>query len=394
MTNLDSDDVFTDTFTDINAMTMVVPSGNYNVVVSNPVPGIKANYMHFTAEKNVIVTEDGTIILHADLYQSLVTVSNALVTPKVNNTDMYLDQGMYYMYIVNWDGEWKYDGKKIHTSVTPETGKRYHFTITENGIVVEGIGDWENGNKTFVDRIVAEDLFDANNPNGFLFTTDPTQPVWKWTRDNTQGSANITVPIAVMLYNAGYEEVATLGFESIWHDLNNGNRFWSVSLEGLLTAYNVTGEQKFLDMATTIFPAVAAKYHPSGASPARVDYWGYDYINFLKSAKMAAEAGIPGAQTYFDELKADYLANYEAYATDDYHRIFINAIANDLGLNIGTFQGEVVWDESAYGLQEAAFGLIGNSWADASEVKSFILSNLETAEYSEGLAEAIYALGL
>lgn len=405
MTNLDNDDVFTDTFTDINAMTMVVPSGNYNVVVSNPVPGIKASYMHFTAEKNVIVTEDGTIILHADLYQSLVTVSNALVTPKVNNTDMYMDQGMYYMYIINWDGEWKYDGKKIHTSVTPETGKRYHFTITENGIIVEGIGDWENGNKTFVDRIVAEDLFDANNPNGFLFTADPTQNLWKWTRDNTQGYANIANPIAVSLYKAGYEEAALVGFESIYNFLNNqymngSTDFSSAAMYGLLVGYEATGNMDYFNLAADFMADFMAKYPSDGSgSRPREMYWGYDFLNLLYSAQIADAHGLTGAQAYYNEWKATYLADYEAYATDEYHRIFTNVIFT--GMGIGTHQGEVDWNgivaannaDGYLSLQEGAYVLMGNSYSDASEVKSYLLGNLQNAVYSEPLAEAVLALG-
>jgi hypothetical protein len=310
LTNLDNGDVFTATFTDFDAMMMEVVAGNYHVSVSNPDPGEFADYLHFTAEKNVTITGNETIVVHAVLYQSLVTVSNAQNTPTVAGTDMFYGQDMHFMYIVDWEnGEWEYNGQAIHTSATPEIAKRYHFTVTENNIVVEGIGDWENGNLTYIDRIVVEDFYNASNPDGFLLTMDPSQPVWKWARISPHGSPNITPPIAFALDHAGYVEIAKLGYESVWQDLNNGNRFWSSTLYGLLGGYDATGEQKYLDMATTILPLVAAKYHPNGSAPPREEYWGYDYINFLKSAKMAAAAGIPGAQTYFDELKADYLRN-------------------------------------------------------------------------------------
>ena len=395
MMNLDSDDVYTESFTDINAMTMVVPSGNYHVEASNPVPGTKADYMHFTAEKNVIITTNQTVVLHAEFYQSLVTVSNAAVTPKVGSLDMYFDQDMHFMYIIDWTGEWVYNGKSINTSVTPVAGKRYHFSITSNGIVIEGIGEWENGNQSFIDNIVAEDLFNENNPNGFLFTKDATTgALWKWSRGDGAAAHNITEPMAYYLYKAGYTEIGELGYEAIWNDLNNGERFWSTSLSGLMGGKMATGDPKYMDMANTIMPAFAAKYHPAGTAPPRASFglWGYDYLNILRSAKFAKENDVIGAETYYNEVVADYLANYVSFAATDYDRIFINVIAVELG--IGTVQGEVTWDETAYGLQEAAYGLMGNSWADPSEVKSFILGNLESATYSEPLAEAIYALGL
>ena len=80
--------------------------------------------------------------------------------------------------------------------------------------------------------------------------------------------------------------------------------------------------------------------------------------------------------------------------TECYHQ-YTNAIYAELG--IGSFQGYCDWNfdpAAEYGIQEAAYGLMGNSWENPAEYKAYICAHAATATYSEPLAEAIYAVGL
>ncbi len=287
------------------------------------------------------------------------------------------------------------------------------FTATDDGALnipvgADGVLDYVVGTCNSSDAdvtyghyqwLVTRDFYDKTNPTGFLFTDDATTgKIYKWFRSSTAGYGNISSPIGRFLYYAGYQPEGLLGLEANYYNCNT--ELWSANLSALMFAYNITGGGKYMTQANNIMLAVIAKYSPIGTSPARTLYWGYDYFNYLTGAKMAMDNGVTGAAAYYNILEADYLTNYVTKATDGYQRIFINAIAAQLG--IGTFQGSVEWsaikaDNDAGGyqsLQEGAYGLMGNSWADPSVVKEYIKANICVGNVSEAEAEAIYAIGL
>ena len=169
--------------------------------------------------------------------------------------------------------------------------------------------------------------------------------------------------------------------------------------------YDATGLTKYKDMTETIFPAWSAKYRFGGLGAPRTDSWGYDCLNMLRSLKMAAVNNVTDAPADLATATVIYLNDYEAMAAvagyqGDYDRIFINVIASELG--IGTFQGTVDWtviknynDSQGWSsVQEAAYGLMGGSWATPDVQKTYLKANICTEDNSEPVAEAIYALGL
>ncbi len=351
----------------------------------------------------VHVYKDGVEVPHSPFTNGTVEANYGVGSPLCvqypDNLNVTGEEFTFELWVLVPDCGGTFDYRLYHT-----------FTLTDDGTLpdvdADGVTDFVIGScnlsntdlaMNHFDWLVLQDLFDENNSNGFLYTKDPTVgALWKWTRADLLPAHNITEPMGYYLNKAGFPDIAELAFDAIWNDLNNGERFWSTTLSGLVGGYNLTGDTKYLTMANSIMDAVYLKYHPAGTAPPRTQWWGYDYLNILRSAKLAKDAGVNGstysATQYYNELVADYLANYQTKATDDYHRIFINVIATELG--IGTFQGSVTWDDTQYGVQEAAYGLIGGSWDDPVIVKTYIRDNICSEVYSEPVAEGIYALGL
>ncbi len=347
----------------------------------------------------IVVKRDGVLVPNNDLFNNEATlgIGAPLCVQYPDRLNVTGEVFTFELYIWTPDCNGVFDYRLFHTFTTIDEAP---IPDVDN----DGVTDFVVGscNLSATDLqlqhftwLVISDLWDENNPNGFLYTSDPTTgALWKWQRPDGAAAHNITEPMAFYLNLAGFPEIAGVAFDAIWWDLDNGERFWSTTLSGLMGGYMMTADSKYLTMANSIMDAVYAKYHPvTGTAPPRAIYglWGYDYLNIMRSAKFANDNGVAGttysAATYYSECVTDYLANYTTFAATDYDRIFINVIAAELG--VGTFQGTVVWDDTQYGIQEAAYGLIGGSWDDPAAAKQFIWDNICTAGYSEPVAEAI-----
>ena len=393
LTNEETGEVVTEEFASIEALVMVVPAGNYLASVSTVSHEVVSPYVQFSTEKRLNAMNSANISMETQKTQSLLTVSNSELIPQVNGVDLFEKQGIYYAYVIDWNGKWKYGEKNISTSEAPEPGMCYHFKVNSDGLVEEGIEEWDENYESILDQLVQKYLYDATNPEGFLTTVDPSAgAIWKMNATDENASHEISATVAHLLYLAGYREVSILGYEANWHNINDNENLNGASLYGLMGGYEATGDIKYKALAEEIMPQVVSKFSPDGTNPARPEKWGYDYINFLEGARKAAKHGLEGAQEYYEILKTDYLANYERIAKDDYQRLYVNAIYDRL--NIGSYQGFVDWDH-IYTLQDASAGLMGNSWENPSNVKKYMIDDLSNnIERAEDLAEAVYALGL
>lgn len=392
LTNESTEEVYTEEFTNIDNLVMVVPSGKYLATVTTIDQSNFSQYFQFSSERNINASYSTSVTMDAIMVQSLITVSCDM-TPSIGENTLFEREGIYYAYLKDWNGKWLYGEKEVLTSEYPSPGKIYHFTLRTDGSIEEGIEDWNNDYASILDQLVQKELFDESEPTGFLVTKDAQAgSVWKKNRNDQEASYDITPIIAHVLYLAGYSEVSKLGYEANYYHLSQGLELTGGSLYGLMGGYESTGNEKYKTLAAELLPLISKKFSPNGAQPARSEFWGYDYINFLEGARRAAKYGIPGGEEYFETLKADYLANYEQVAQDDLQRLYINAIFDRL--EIGVHQGIVSWDHK-YNLQDAAVGIMGDSWETPTNIKRHMINNLlRNAHRAEDLAEAVYALSL
>ena len=393
MTNQDNGDIFIEEFASKDAMIVVVPRGVYHTRVSTVKQEKCSDYLQFSTEKVINVHTSMNVSMKAEKLQCLFTVSNSEIVPEVDDNQIFYKSGVYFAYLTEWDGKWKYGDKVLSTSEAPIPGKMYNFIVKPDGTIEEGIEDWNEDYESLLDQIVQSEFYDISNTNGFLVTADPAGgAVWKKSRLDQQASHEMTATISHLLFLSGYKEVSKLGFEANWHYVDQGNELTGASLYGLMGGYQATSNAKYKTLGQKIFPEIMKRFSPTGTNPPRTEKWGYDYINYLEGANKAVKYDLKGALAYYEALTADYLANYERVAKDDYQRLYINAIYDRLG--IGSYQGVVDWDHS-YSLQDVAAGLMGNSWENPNNVKKYLINDLlKNAENSEDLAEAIYALSL
>ncbi len=393
MTNQENGDIFIEEFASKDALLVVVPRGVYHTRISTVRQEKCSDYLQFSTEKVINVHTSMNVSMKAEKLQCLFTVSNSEIVPEVDGNIVFNKSGVYFAYLTEWDGKWKYGDKVITTSEAPIPGKMYNFIVNTDGTIEEGIEDWNEDYESLLDQIVQREFYDLSNPNGFLVTMDPAVGmVWKKSRLDQQASHEMTATISHLLYLSGYKEVSKLGFEANWNYIDQGNELNRTSLYALMSGYQATSNVKYKTLGQKIFPEVMKRFGPNGKNPARIEKWGYDYINYFEGANKAVKYGLDGALEYYEALTSDYLANYERIAKDDYQRLYINAIYDRMG--IGSYQGVVDWDHS-YSLQDAAAGLMGNSWENPNNVKKYLINDLlKNAENSEDLAEAIYALSL
>ena len=393
LTNLDNGARIVEEFASQDALIMTVPKGKYNVSISTVDQDFVSNFLQFSKEIEINASYSMNIPVQTEKKQCLLTVSNSKLIPTVNDVEIFFKSGIYYAYITGWDGKWQIGEKTISTSMEPVPGKMYNFVIKEDGSIEEGVEEWDNDFESILDRLVESEFNNIANQNGFLIDQNPeAQAVWKKRRGDNEASAEISSIVSHLLYLSGYKEVSKLGYNANLNYLNEGNDLSGTSLYGLLGGYEATRKNEYKALAQRILPQVKKDFSPGGTHAPRLEYWGYDYINYLESANKAVKHGLDGALEYYELLMQDYLANYERMAKNDYHRLYVNAIYDRLG--IGSYQGPVDWDH-AYSLQDAAAGLMGNSWENETNIKKHIINNLlQDAASSEDLAEAIYALSL
>jgi hypothetical protein len=391
MTNTQTGDVTTEQFATIDALNLMVLPGAYLLEVSTDFPENESAYLQFSGSEQVTIESDMKLRMKPDLDQSLLTVTNSSGIAQARGKDLFEKDGTYYMYLVQWDGKWTYDGKTFSTSEPPVPGFSYHFHLSEDGSANEVITDWENNHESVLDRLVRLYLYDDSYEKGFLVTSDPAEgALWKERLDNQTPSSSITAPIAHMLYLSGYKKEAILGYEANYYHIKNGNELVGSSLYGLMGGYEATGDEKYKILAEEILLEVTEKFRHDGTNPPSNARWAYDYLNYLEGARKAAQAGIPGANEYLDYLVEHYLSAYKEYAQDDQQRLFINMISKRL--YIGEHQGSVAWNDS-FSLQDAAAGLLGNSWVNRIEVSRLIINDLlKNPNGAVDLAEAIFAL--
>lgn len=302
------------------------------------------------------------------------------------------------------------------TFVTPATkfNKTLSFQVTakddfeassEATAEVKVIGDIHAQIQALTDFVVTSD-FQNIYVGGFLLNDMATgNGVFKWQRTDSGAAKNITAPIALFLQRAGYEDIAVLAFDDMYlrtnADPTNISNFNSTDLGVFLSAYEATGDQKYLDVATAMWPQAQAKYGHTGTYPPRDTYasypslWGYDSYSQLLGAYKAQQNGLAGADAYFQEFAAWYEEQLpNQLATNPSNAIYTNLIHKEFGLGIKDDAYTLTSEDPEYGMQTVAFALMSET-IDKETAVDFLmerLSNKTDNDYSESVAEAIGAL--
>ena len=267
------------------------------------------------------------------------------------------------------------------------------------------IGDIHAQIKALTDYVVTSD-FENVYVGGFLVNdTAAGNGLFKWKRTDSGTAKNITAPIAHFLHRAGYEEISQLAFDDMYlrtsADPTNSDNFASADLGVFLYAYEVTGEEKFLEVATDMWPQVQVKYGHTGTYPPRDTYpsypslWGYDSYNQLMGAYLAQKHGLDGADVYFQEFAAWYEDELPGQlATNPSNAIYTNLIHKEFNLGIHDDTYVLTSDDPEYGMQTVAYALMSQT-IDKETAVDFLmerLSNKTDDDYSEPVAEAVGAL--
>ena len=267
------------------------------------------------------------------------------------------------------------------------------------------IGDIHSQIKALTDFIVTSD-FENIYVGGFLLNGEAGgNGLFKWKRTDSATAKNITAPIAHFLHRAGYEEIAGLAFDDMYlrtnADPNSSASFASADLGVFLYAYEATEDQKYLDVASAMWPQVQVKYGHTGTNPPRDTYptypslWGYDSYNQLMGAYYAKKNGLPGADTYFAEFTSWYEDELpEQLEANPSNAIYTNLIHKEFGIGSRHDLYSLSQDDPEYGIQTVAFALMSQTTDKESAVDFLMdrLSNKTDDDYSEPVAEAIGAL--
>lgn len=270
---------------------------------------------------------------------------------------------------------------------------------------LEVTGDIHAQIRALTDAIVAED-FETVHADGFLLNDTATGAgLFKWLRTDTATTNDITAPIAHYLNAAGYGEIAATSFEEMYQHTNTDptdpNNFGIADLGVFLYAYEVTGDQKYLDIANAMWDAVRAKYGYDGTNPPRTmpDYplWGYDTYNQLMNAYMAVKHSLPNAETYYEDFSGRYEAKFLSHINETpSNAVYTNLIFDELGLGCRCDDERLTTNDPAADMQTVAFALISKT-IDKEEAVDYLmdaLSNKSGDDYSESVAEAIIALNI
>ncbi|MBN8430664.1 hypothetical protein JF535_07355 [Microbulbifer salipaludis] len=267
------------------------------------------------------------------------------------------------------------------------------------------IGDIHAQIKALTDFVATSDF--ANVYVGGFLVNDSAMGngLFKWKRTDSGAAKNITAPIAHFLHRAGYEEIAELAFEDMYQrtsaDPTSNSNFASADLGVFLYAHEVTGKEKFLEVAEAMWSQVQAKYGHTGTNPPRDNYasypslWGYDSYNQLMGAYLADKNGLEGADTYFAAFSAWYEEELPGQlATNPSNAIYTNLIYKEFGLGIRDETYTLTAEDPEFGMQTAAYALLSQT-IDKETAVDFLmdrLSNKTDDDYSEPVAEAIGAL--
>lgn len=284
--------------------------------------------------------------------------------------------------------------KKLSFEVRATDANKVSATATTDVTVIGEI-------QAVTDAVVKWDFSTVSNgDNGYLFTDQPTgEGLYEWPRNQDRANANISAPISRYLARAGYIDQAILGFEDMYlrtsADPTNPDNFSSQDLGTFLFAYDLTGEAKYLEVASNMFDAVTEKY--TASSPREPWYWAFDYYSILYGAAQAYAHGLEGSEDYYNTLTTAYTDRISTFGSDssadlDYHTVVINMIYEELGIGnrIDTFTFDDL--ENQLGIQYTAYALIGKS-VDEELGASFILEHIyDTDNYSQPVAEAVGAL--
>ena len=306
----------------------------------------------------------------------------------------------------------EYDADASFVSPSTKFNKTLKFQVTASDAnqasgtadtEVDVIGDIHAQIKALTDAVVLVD-FETIQAKGFLVNdTAAGAGIFKWQRPDTGAAKNITAPIAHFLNAAGYTDIAELGFEDMYQrtsvDPTNTGNFASADLGVFLYAYEVTGEEKFLDVATAMWDAVQDKYGFDGANPPRVwdDYplWGYDSYNQLMGAYMAARHGLPGADTYWADFSNWYETELPAHlAANPSNAIYTNLIYKEFDIGVRDDSYMLTTDAAEADMQTVAYALMSKTIDKETAVDYLMdaLNNKSDDDYSEPVAEAIGAL--
>lgn len=274
--------------------------------------------------------------------------------------------------------------------------------VEENSVLlieVKLIGSIHGEIKSTLDEMVLANFNTVSNgDSGFLFSDQPTgNGIYEWNRDNNQGYANITAPIARFLALAGYLDAANLGFEEMYARTSvaptDPSKFNAADLGTFLYAYELTSDNRFLQLATDMFDAATTKY-PAG-SP-RAAYWAYDYYNLLWGATQAVKHGLVGANGYLEDITSDYLANIDGNKSDSFHGVYIDLIFKEFGIGETVDQNYSVIESGGTftDYQNVAYLLMAQNIPDE-EAVNYLLEEMSSIDrVSLEVAEAIAALSL
>ena len=295
---------------------------------------------------------------------------------------------------------------KFNKTLTFEVTATDDFDASSQATVEAKVtGDIHEQIKALTDFVVTSD-FENVYVGGFLVNdTAMGNGLFKWKRTDSGAAKNITAPIAHFLHRAGYEEIAELAFEDMYQrtsaDPTSNSNFASADLGVFLYAYEVTGEEKFLQVAEDMWSQVQVKYGHTGTNPPRDNYasypslWGYDSYNQLMGAYLADKNGLEGADTYFAAFSAWYEEELPSQlATNPSNAIYTNLIYKEFGLGIRDELYTLTAEDPEYGMQTAAYALLSQT-IDKETAVDFLmdrLSNKTDDDYSEPVAEAIGAL--
>ncbi|WP_193164476.1 PKD domain-containing protein [Microbulbifer hainanensis] len=305
-----------------------------------------------------------------------------------------------------------YDADASFVSPSTKFNKTLKFQVTATDehqasgtadTEVDVIGDIHAQIKALTDAIVLVD-FKTIHADGFMVNdTAAGAGIFKWQRPNTGAAKNITAPIAHFLSAAGYSDIAELAFEDMYvrtsADPTNPGNFASADLGVFLYAYEVTGEQKYLDVATAMWDAVQAKYGFDGANPPRTwdnyPLWGYDSYNQLMGAYMAAKHGLPGADVYLADFGNWYESELPAHlVANPSNAIYTNLIFQEFNLGVRDDSYMLAIDAAEADMQTVAYALMSKTIEKEAAVDYLMdaLNNKSDDDYSEPVAEAIGAL--
>ena len=290
---------------------------------------------------------------------------------------------------------------KFNTTLKFQVTAADAFGLNSKGQAeVKVTGDIHAQIEALSDFIVASD-FENIYSGGFRVNEAATGAgLFKWQRTATTAAKNITAPIARYFNEAGYKAIAELGFEDMYLNTSaaptNYDNFDSADLGTFLYAFEVTGEQKYLDVATSMWPAVQTKYGHNGSKPpASGMYWGYYSYHQLMGAYYANKHGLTGADTYFAEFAEWYEAELpNELEANPGNAVWTNLIHKEFGIGVRNDSYKLTDEDAIFDMQSVAYALMSETIEKEYAVDFLMdaLQNKSDDDFSEPVAEAIGAL--